>query len=156
MRSSPAFVVSSLELPAVAAADRVAGLLVLLAALFVGWACARAGAGPWPVAAMVLAGCLDHARRQLAWHRARGAPRRHLEVRGDGSLWLGTPGEPACRVLVGRGTRLLGPSVFLDLRAASPAPGGRYRCWLLPFDAPEAVLRRWSVVLPHCWRVASA
>lgn len=155
MRSSPAFVVSSLELPAVAAADRIAGLLVLLAALFVGWACARAGAAAGLVAAVVLAGGIDCARRLLAWRRASTAPRRRLDFMGDGTLWLNTPGQPACRVLVGRGTRLLGPSVFLDLHADFPAAGGRYRCWLLPFDAPEPVLRRWSVVLPSCWRVAS-
>ena len=133
----------------------MAGLLVLLTALFVGWACARAGAGPWLVAAVVLAGGLDGMRRLLAWRRARGMPRRRLDVRGDGTLWLSTPGAPACRVLVGRGTRLLGPSVFLDLHAASPGSGSRYRYWLLPFDAPEPVLRQWSVVLPRCWRVAS-
>jgi hypothetical protein len=155
VRSSPAFVVSSLELPAVAAADRIAGLLVLLAALFVGWACARAGAGAWLVAAAVLAGGLDCVRRLLAWRRASGSPRHRLDCRGDGTLWLSTPGTPAGRVLVGRGTRLLGPSIFLDLRAASPALAGRYRYWLLPFDAPVQVLRRWSVVLPRCWRVAT-
>jgi hypothetical protein len=155
VRLSPAFVVSSLELPAVTAADRFGGLLVLLAALFAGWACARGGADPGLVAALVGAGGLDSARRLLAWRRVSGAPRRRLDVRDDGTFWLSTPGAPALRVIVGRGTRLLGPSVFLDLDAASPGPGGRYRYWLLPFDAPEAVLRQWSVVLPHCWRVAS-
>jgi hypothetical protein len=155
VRSSPAFVVSSLELPAVTAADRIAGLLVLLAGLFVAWACARAGAGAWLVAAVVLAGGLECARQLLAWRRAGRAPRRRLDFVGDGTLWLSTPGAPPGRVLVGRGTRLLGPSVFLDLHAASPGSGGRYRYWLLPFDVPEPVLRRWSVVLPRCWRVAS-
>ena len=155
MRSSPAFVVSSLELPAVAAADRIAGLLVLLAALFVGWACARAGAAAWLVAAVGLAGGLDSARRLVAWRRTSGSPAYRLDFLGDGTLWLSAPGKPACRVLVGRGTRLLGPSVFLDLHAASPVLAGRYRYWLLPFDAPEQVLRHWSVVLPRCWRVAS-
>lgn len=155
MRSSPAFVVSSLELPAVAAADRLAGLLVLLAALFVAWACARSGADMRLVAALVLGGGLDCARRLLAWRRARSAPRRRLEVRDDGTLWLSTPGLPASHVLVGRDTRLLGPSVFLDLHAVSPASGRPYRYWLLPFDAPVAVLRRWSVVLPRCWCAAS-
>ncbi|MGL6221981.1 MAG: hypothetical protein ACRC6L_00190 [Steroidobacteraceae bacterium] len=154
MRSSPAFAVSSLELPAVAAADRIAGLLVLLAALFVAWACARAGAAGWLVVALVLAGGLDSARRLLVWRRASGAPAHRLDCLDDGTLWLSAPGKPACRVLVGRGTRLLGPSVFLDLHAASPVLAGRYRYWLLPFDAPAQALRRWSVVLPHCWRVA--
>jgi len=155
VRSSPAFAVSSLEPPAVAAADRIAGLLVLLAALFVAGACARAGAGGWLVGALVLAGALESARRLLAWRRASGSPAHRLDLLEDGTLWLSAPGQAACHVLVGRGTRLLGPSVFLDLHAASPVLAGRYRFWLLPFDAPEPVLRRWSVVLPRCWRVAS-
>jgi hypothetical protein len=154
VRSSPAFAVSSLELPAVVAADRIAGLLVLLAGLFVAWACARAGAAAWLVAVLVLACGLDCARRLLAWRRSRGSLAHRLDFLGDGTLWLSAPGQPACRVLVGRGTRLLGPSVFLDLHAASPVLAGRYRYWLLPFDAPEQVLRLWSVVLPRCWRVA--
>jgi hypothetical protein len=108
------------------------------------------------VAAVILAGGIYCARRLLAWRQASTAPRRRLDFMGVGTLWLSTPGQPACRVLVGRRTRLLGPSVFLDLYAASPVLAGRYRFWLLPFDAPEPVLRRWSVVLPSCWRVASA
>jgi hypothetical protein len=45
------------------------------------------------------------------------------------------------------GTRLIGPSVFLDLLAESNPAGERLRTWLTPFDAPPRVLRRWSVVL---------
>ena len=156
MRSSPAFAVSSLELPAVTAADRIAAALVPLAALFVTWACARAGIGGWWVVGVAGgAGGLACLHAALAVRRARRAPLRRLDVRGDGTMTLRTAGGQApCPVTVGRGTRLLGPSVFLDLRTSSPGAEGRLRYWISPFDAPAHVLRQWSVVLPRCGRVA--
>jgi hypothetical protein len=55
---------------------------------------------------------------------------------------------------VERGTRLLGPSVFLDLRVDWAQAPGRLQCWITPFDAPGRVMRQWSVVLPLFGRAA--
>jgi hypothetical protein len=52
------------------------------------------------------------------------------------------------------GTRLLGPSVFLDLLAASNPAGEPLRTWLTPLDVPTQAIRRWGVVLPRSGRVA--
>ena len=45
-------------------------------------------------------------------------------------------GQAPCRMTIGVGTRLLGPSVFLDLLAASNPAGKPLRTWLTPLDAP--------------------
>jgi hypothetical protein len=52
------------------------------------------------------------------------------------------------------GTRLLGPSVFLDLLAASNPAGKPLRAWLTPLDVPAQAIRRWSVLLPRAGRAA--
>ncbi len=59
-------------------------------------------------------------------------PARRLVARADGSLWLHAAGQAPCRMAVGVGTRLLGPSVFLDLLAASNPAGRPLRTWLTP------------------------
>ena len=61
---------------------------------------------------------------------------------------------PPAVMTIGVGTRLVGPSVFLDLLAASIPAGKPLRTWLTPLDVPTQAIRRWSVVLPHSGRVA--
>jgi hypothetical protein len=138
----------------VTAADRACGVLVIFAASFVAWACVRGGANPWMGAAVVLAGGAVCAHLWFDWRRARRSARRHLEARPDGTLWLHEAGRDAVPVTLGRGTRLLGPSVFLDLHVAYPASPERVQRWISPFDAPGHVMRQWSVVLPRCGRAA--
>jgi hypothetical protein len=130
-------------------------MLVVLATAFTAWCCIRAEVHPGFTAAAVFAGALVVASLLSGWRRARRSPVRRLEARPDGSIWLREDGaaEP-CAVSVERGTRLLGPSVFLDLRVAYAQAPGRLRCWITPLDAPGRVMRQWSVVLPLCGRVA--
>jgi hypothetical protein len=154
VRSSPAYAVSSLELPAVTAADKACGLLVMLAAAFVAWTGLRAEAGVSLVALAVVVGVLALVSVLRGWHRARRVAARTLEAHADGSIWLHQAGQGPVAVTVGPGTRLLGPSVFLDLRVANAQSPGRVQCWISFLDAPRHVLRRWSVVLPRCGRVA--
>jgi len=157
VRSSRAYAVSSLELPAVTAAARAGGLLVVMATVFVAWCCVRAEVHVGFPAAAVVAGGLLLASLLNGWRKARRSPVRRLEARPDGSIWLREAGtEEPFAVTVGRGTRLLGPSVFLDLRVAYTQAPGRLQCWITPLDAPRHVTRRWSVVLPLCGRVARA
>ena len=77
-----------------------------------------------------------------------------LEHDSEGTLRLSVGGRAATDVVLGPSTRVLGPSVFLDLRYA--LDGRRRRClrWLLPCDVPSDVLRRWTVVLPSAACVA--
>jgi hypothetical protein len=153
--SSRAYAVSSLELPAVTAAAQAGGVLVVLATAFVVWCCFRAEVHSGLPAAAAFAGSLVFARLLNGWRSARRAPVRRLEVRPDGSIWLREAGNAeAFAVTVERGTRLLGPSVFLDLRVAYAQAPGRLHCWITPLDAPGRVMRQWSVVLPLCGRVA--
>jgi hypothetical protein len=130
-------------------------MLVVLAAAFVAWCCYRAEVHLVFPAAAVVAGGLVLASLLHGWRRARRTPVRRLETRPDGSVWLRENGtaEPLA-VSVERGTRLLGPSVFLDLRVAYAQAPGRLQCWITPLDAPGDVMRQWSVVLPLCGRVA--
>lgn len=155
MRSSRAYAVSSLELPAVTAAAKAGGMLVVLATAFVAWCCVRAEVHFGFLAATVVAGGLVLAVQLRDWQRARRSPARRLEARPDGSVWLRETGTAeAFAVTVERGTRLLGPSVFLDLRVAYAKAPGRLQCWITPLDAPAQVMRQWSVVLPLCGRAA--
>jgi hypothetical protein len=155
VRSSPAFAVSSLELPAITAADLITAVLVPLAALFLTWACARAGVAGWVVVAAALMGGWACVHTVLALRRAGCLPVRRLDISSDGTVTLTDQGGQTPRVVtVQPGTRLLGPSVFLDLRTSSPGAKVRLRYWISPFDAPARVLRQWSVVLPRCGRVA--
>jgi hypothetical protein len=130
-------------------------MLVVLATAFAAWCCVRAEVHAGFTAATALAGGLVLARLLSGWRSARRTPVRCLEARPDGSIWLRATGaaEPFA-VTVERGTRLLGPSVFLDLRVAYARAPGRLQCWITPLDAPGRVMRQWSVVLPLCGRVA--
>ena len=154
MRSSPASVDSSLELPPVTAADRVVGALVVLATGFLAWAGVRAGGSLTASLLLVLAGSSVVAIQVHRWVRSTRQPARRLVARADGSLWLHTAGQAPCRMTIGVGTRLLGPSVFLDLLAASNPAGKPLRTWLTPLDVTAQAIRRWGVVLPHSGRAA--
>lgn len=154
MRSSPAYAVSNLDLPALTAADRAGGVLVLLAVAFVLWACLRLETGTGAALLAALAGLAALACLGWDWGRARRVPGRRLEARPDGSIWLRQGGEGPYPVTVGGGTRLLGPSVFLDLQVAYPPGPRRLQAWITPLDAPGHVRRQWSVLLPRCGRAA--
>lgn len=155
MPSSRAYAVSNLELPAVTAASRAGGVLVVMATVFVVWCCFRAEAHFGFPAAAAVAGGLVVASLLNGWRRARHSPARHLEARPDGSIWLRETGvAEAFAVAVERGTRLLGPSIFLDLRVSYAQGPGRLQCWITPLDAPGQIMRQWSFVLPLCGRVA--
>jgi hypothetical protein len=137
----------SLELPPVTAADWIAGVTVMLATGLLVWAGVRSGR---PLAACLPFGLPGGALLVLqarSWLRSLGRPGRRLLARGDGSLWLHTVGQVPRRATLGPGTRLIGPSVFLDLLAESNPAGERLRTWLTPLDVPPPVLRRWRVVL---------
>jgi hypothetical protein len=141
-----------LELPPVTLAERLARVLVLPAGAYAAWTLLAQGHGT--AAALVLAGAtlatvLD-ARRGL---RA-GLQRTRLRLGTDGVLHLQSGASPAATVILGPGTRRLGPSVFLDLRVASAGDRRRTCLWLTPFDVAAADLRRWTVALPLCGGVA--
>ena len=155
MRSSPVSADSSLELPRVTAADMAAGALVALATAFLAWAVVRSdGWSKTAVLLLVLAGGTMVAVLAWSWRRSRRQPARRLVACADGSLWLHTAGHTPCRMAIGVGTRLIGPSVFLDLLVDSNPAGERFRTWLTPFDVPSPAIRRWSVVMPRCGRAA--
>ena len=156
MRSSPASVDSSLELPPVTAADRAAGAMAVLATAFVVGAVVRSG-GPMAASVLLLlAGSLIVAALARSWVRARRQPALRLVARADGSLWLHAAGQAPSRTTIGVGTRTIGPSVFLDLRVESSPTGERLRTWLTPLDVPSSAIRRLSVVLPHCGRATGS
>jgi hypothetical protein len=138
----------------VTVADRVAGGLVLVAGLFAGWACARAGATGWAVASCAVAGAIA-ASQAMYWTRSRRRPPLVLERRADGLLQVRQGTEPPVPVSVGAQTRFLGPSVYLDFTFASGRKTVRCRRWLTPFDVPAPVLRRWTVLLPGTGLLAS-
>lgn len=152
MRSSPASVDSSLELPPVTAADLAAAAIVALATAFLALAVVRSGGSITAATLLLLAGGSIVATQARSWVRSSRRPARRLVACADGSLWLHAAGQAPCRATVGAGTRLIGPSVFLDLLAASNPAGKRYRAWLTPMDVPTQAIRRWSVVLPRSGR----
>lgn len=147
MRSSPAYVGSSLELPAVTVADRIAAALVLLAGLFAAWAFGRQGAaGP---AVLALGAAFAAAAQQaISWTRSNRQATLRLERLADGRLQVRRGASTPVPASIGAQTRLLGPSVFLDLTFATGGHGERCRRWITPFDAPAQALRRWTVLLP--------
>jgi hypothetical protein len=154
VKSSPSSAASSLELPAAFAADAVAAVLALAAGLFAAWVLQRQGQEGLALAA-VAGGLLAGAVQAYGWARARSQPRWDLSGGADGQLWLRrdvmrTP------VRVGAATRVLGPSVFLDLHAKDPAIGLQYRGWLTPLDLSPDSLRRLTLVLPECGRDAGS
>jgi hypothetical protein len=143
-------------LPAVTVADRAALALVVLAGLFAGALLARHGASNLAVLPP-LAGGLLAGLTALRWTRSsRRAGRWTLQYRTDAGLCVAVAGRGAWPAQLGPRTRVLGPSVFLDLRFAAGGPSGAYRRWLTPLDVPAPVLRRWTVVLPWAGRVASS
>lgn len=101
---------------------------------------------------LLLAGSSLVATQVRSWVRSSHQPARRLVAYADGSLWLHTAGHAPCHATVGGGTRLIGPSVFLDLLADSNLAGKRYRAWLTPLDVPTQAIRRWCVVLPRSGR----
>ncbi|MGI9247102.1 MAG: hypothetical protein ACR2I8_10460 [Steroidobacteraceae bacterium] len=130
-------------------ADRAALALALLAG---GCAVAESLSREMPLiacfsalAALVLAGA-----QLLCGRRRRAGARLWLQRHEDGRLEVRAGPGPAVAATLGPGTRMVGPSVFLDLRYG----GHGYRRWLTPFDVPAADLRRWSVVLPSSGRAA--
>lgn len=139
-------------MPPVTVADRVAVHLSLAAGACGGWAFAWNG-GWAPVAVAILAGVALAALQLARIRRAQRSPPAWLEHRPDGSLWLAEGAATAVPVVLGAATRLVGPSVFLDLRCAGRRPR---RLWLTRPDIPAAALRRWSVVLPRTGRAACA
>lgn len=147
MRSSPAYAGSSLELPAVTVADRLAVAMVLCAGLFAAWGLARQGAVG--LAGLALAAAFVAATQQaVSWTRSKQQPPWRLERLADGRLQARRGSLAPVPAAINTRTRLLGPSVFLDLTFATGGNGERYRCWITPFDAPAQALRRWTVCLP--------
>jgi hypothetical protein len=138
----------------VTAADRVAGALVVMATGFLAWVGLRSGGSVTVFLLPVLAGSSILAIQVHFWIRSTRRSARRLVARADGSLWLHTAGQAPCRMAIGAGTRLLGPSVFLDLLVASNPAGQPLRTWLTPLDAPTQAIRRLSVVLPRSGRRA--
>jgi len=140
----------------VTAAGRAAGAMVALATAFLAWAVVRSGGPTTASLLLLLAGSSIVAALARSWMRSRRQPARRLVACADGSLWLHTAGHTPCRMAIGVGTRLIGPSVFLDLLVDSNPAGERFRTWLTPFDVPSSAIRRWSVVLPRCGRSAGS
>jgi hypothetical protein len=137
----------SLELPRVTTADWTAAMTAMLASGLLVWASVRSGQ-PWAASlAFGLPGGALLAIQARSCLRSLRRPGRRLLASRDGSLWLQTVGQAPCRATLGLGTRLIGPSVFLDLLAESNLADQRLRTWLTPFDLPTPVLRRCSVVL---------
>jgi hypothetical protein len=134
----------------VTAADLAVGALVALATGLLAWASVRTGGSMTASLLLVLAGSSIAAALVRSWLRSTRQPARRLVACADGSLWLHKAGQAPCRMTVGVRTRLIGPSVFLDLLAASNPAGKRLRTWLTPLDVPTQAIRRWSVVLPRC------
>ncbi len=132
------------------------GLLVALAAGLLAWRGVRLGGSMTSSLPWALAGCAIVTAQVQVWARAMRQPVRHLVACADGSLWLHEEGRAPCRMAIGVGTRLVGPSVFLDLGVASNRSAKRLRTWLTPFDVPTQAIRRWSVLLPRSGRVVGS
>jgi len=153
VRSSRPFASLRLELPPVTLADRAGCVLVAAAGVVAATQWATVGrpglALVIVVAALALAAC-----QAISWTQSRAMARTVLEHDSKGTLRLSVGGRAATDVVLGPSTRVLGPSVFLDLCYA--LDGRRRRClrWLLPCDVPSDVLRRWTVVLPSAACVA--
>jgi hypothetical protein len=137
-------------------AARAGVVLLFLAAVFLTWSALRAEVPAAVVAILMPGGGLMVAGFARGLSRAHGLPSRSLEARPDGTIWLRQAGQGPVAVTVGPSTRLLGPTVFIDLRVADAESARPLRYWISPLDVPRDVLRRWSVVLPRCGRVACA
>ncbi len=139
------------------AADLAAGAMVVLTTAFVAGAVARSG-GPVTASLLLwLAGSSIVAVLARSWMHSRRRPALRLVASAaDGSLWLHRAGQVPSRVTIGGGTRLIGPSVFLDLLAVSNPARERFRAWLTPLDVPSQAIRQWGVLLPRCGRSAGS
>jgi hypothetical protein len=126
----------SLELPRRLLADRLSVLLILGCGVMLEAALRRHPGLPGG-AGIVIAGSL------WAWHlrRAREAPIR--AVWGPHGWHLLLADGRRLDADLGRGSRLLGPSVVLHWRAA----GRSYRAWLTAADVPRPLLRSLAVRL---------
>lgn len=132
----------SLELPRRLLADRLSMLLILGCGVILETALWRHPGLPGG-AGIVVAGFL------WAWHlrRLRDAPTRAVWAPRGWHLLL-ADGRRVDADL-GRGTRLLGPSVVLHWRAE----GRSYRAWLTAADVPRPLLRSLAVRLQAQARV---
>jgi hypothetical protein len=146
LRSSRASAVNRFELPVVTAADRAASMLVGLAAGFGAYAALRQG---WNAgaAAVCAAELVVIVIQVLHWNRSRRSPRRWLETAPGGAITLRHAGGPALPAHLRPATRILGPSVYIDIDCGVSAVYPRTRCWITPLDVPRDMLRRWSIVL---------
>ena len=131
-------------------------MLVALAAGCLAWRGVRLGEALTTSLPWVLGGAALVTVQVQNWARAMRQPARRLVACADGSLWLQTAGDAPCRLAIGAGTRLVGPSVFLDLVAACNTSAPRLKTWLTPFDVPAGTIRRWSVILPRSRGVAGS
>lgn len=100
------------------------------------------------------AGCVARVRRA-----PRGGPGGRgamvlLKIGSDGSIALLTPDRVGGRWRLGPGTRLLGPTLVLDLIEEHPQRAARRRLllWLSQGDLPWGILRRMilGVTTSHC------
>ena len=153
MRSSPAYAALALELPPVTFADRLAATLTTVAGAYGAAVLARQDAVAL-AAVVALTGAVATAMQVVRWARSRRRAPWRLERGADGLLHVRAGAAPAAPAVLGRGTRRLGPSVFLDVRFAFGGRTALYRRWLTPLDVPGDLLRRWSVVLPRSGRAA--
>jgi len=137
----------------VTVADRASCVLVVAAGAFVAAEFVRLGMPGVAVAAALLAS----AAAGVQWRRWTVSSRKAsvvLHRLADGRLQVHGAGLRPVAATLGPRTRLLGPSVFLDIHYAVSGRVVRYRKWLTPRDLPTGALRRWIVVLPACARVA--
>jgi hypothetical protein len=145
-----------LDLPSTATtADRLAGCVLLGAcALAVLCGATQHTAG----LALAAASVALTAMQAALWTRSSRAPRPlHLECSVEGGLWLGLSDGSRAVATLGTGTRILGDTLYVDLRYS--IDGGRprrWRSWLTALDVDAHDLRRWTVVLPASGRAASS
>ena len=128
-------------------------MLVAAAAGFGAYASLRLG-GTAIATLWAGAGFLAVATQALLWRRRSRRPRRWLEYAPDGTLQLREAGGIPPPVQPGAKTRLLGPSVLVDLGSGVSGRENRIRVWLTPLDLPRADLRRLTIVLLASRRVA--
>jgi hypothetical protein len=142
-----------LEWPAITAADRLAAALVAMAGAFVALQCVVHGA--WPAMGAVLVVTVIVLIMQASlWTRSRRRGPAVLERDARGNLWWEERAKARLPVRLGPGTRVLGPSLLLEIEPAEPGGVGRRRAWLTTLDLPAEALRRWTVVLPTSGREA--
>jgi hypothetical protein len=132
--------------PAVTAADRVSAGLVACAGAFMGVVLARQGYAHFGIAAAA-SGITFLLIQAMLWTVSRSRPARRLALAADGGCTLADGTAPARIVRLGRGSRLLGPTVVLSLEEADGRARRRRVPWYTPLDLSRETLRRWTVVL---------